>query len=95
MNLVAKEYVAARIDHGGALVLSEFAGAATELRQAFLCNPHDPDDVKDALLRAIRRRPRGRDGGGCRSCSGICARTTSTAGPGRSSPTWPRREIDA
>jgi trehalose 6-phosphate synthase len=53
MNLVAKEYVAARADAGGALVLSEFAGAATELRQAFLCNPHDPDGVKDALLRAV------------------------------------------
>lgn len=53
MNLVAKEYVASRLDSGGALVLSEFAGAATELRQAFLCNPHDPDAVKDALLRAI------------------------------------------
>jgi trehalose 6-phosphate synthase len=53
MNLVAKEYVAARGDGGGALVLSEFAGAATELRQAFLCNPHDPDAVKDALLRAV------------------------------------------
>ena len=34
-------------------MLSEFAGAATELRQAFLCNPHDPDGVKDALLRAV------------------------------------------
>ncbi len=54
MNLVAKEYVAARIDHGGALVLSEFAGAANELRHAFLCNPHDADDVKEALMRAIR-----------------------------------------
>jgi trehalose 6-phosphate synthase len=53
MNLVAKEYVAARGDSGGALVLSEFAGAATELRQAYLCNPHDPDGVKDALMRAI------------------------------------------
>jgi trehalose 6-phosphate synthase len=53
MNLVAKEYVAARADHGGALVLSEFAGAAGELRQAFLCNPHDLDGVKDALLRAV------------------------------------------
>ncbi|HEX6967745.1 MAG TPA: trehalose-6-phosphate synthase [Micromonosporaceae bacterium] len=53
MNLVAKEYVASRRDNGGALVLSEFAGAATELRQAFLCNPHDPDAVKDALMRAI------------------------------------------
>ena len=54
MNLVAKEYVATRTDHGGALVLSEFAGAASELRHAFLCNPHDPDAVKDALMRAIR-----------------------------------------
>src|SRR5262249_13125359 len=53
MNLVAKEYVAARVDLGGALVLSEFAGAAGELRQAFLCNPHDLDGMKDTLLRAI------------------------------------------
>ena len=54
MNLVAKEYVAARTGAGGgALVLSEFAGAASELRQAFLCNPHDLDGVKDALLRAV------------------------------------------
>ena len=57
MNLVAKEYVACRGDTGGALVLSEFAGAATELRQAFLCNPHDPDGVKDALLRAVGAQP--------------------------------------
>ncbi|HEU4423744.1 MAG TPA: trehalose-6-phosphate synthase [Pilimelia sp.] len=57
MNLVAKEYVAARADNGGALVLSEFAGAATELRQAFLCNPHDPDGVKEALLRAVEVSP--------------------------------------
>jgi trehalose 6-phosphate synthase len=53
MNLVAKEYVAARVDLGGALVLSEFAGAAGELRQAFLCNPHDLQGVKDALSRAV------------------------------------------
>jgi trehalose 6-phosphate synthase len=57
MNLVAKEYVAARADNGGGLVLSEFAGAATELRQAFLCNPHDPDGVKEALLRAVEVSP--------------------------------------
>jgi len=57
MNLVAKEYVAARADSGGALVLSEFAGAATELRQAFLCNPHDPDGVKETLLRAVQVEP--------------------------------------
>jgi trehalose 6-phosphate synthase len=52
MNLVAKEYVAARVDLGGTMVLSEFAGAAGELRQAFLCNPHDLQGVKDALVRA-------------------------------------------
>jgi trehalose 6-phosphate synthase len=57
MNLVAKEYVAARADLGGALVLSEFAGAAAELRQAFLVNPHDLDGVKDALMRAIHIDP--------------------------------------
>jgi trehalose 6-phosphate synthase len=57
MNLVAKEYVAARADLGGALVLSEFAGAAAELRQAFRVNPHDLDGVKDALLRAINVDP--------------------------------------
>jgi trehalose 6-phosphate synthase len=54
MNLVAKEYVAARVDLGGALVLSEFAGAAGELRQAYLCNPHDLQGVKDALMRAVQ-----------------------------------------
>jgi trehalose 6-phosphate synthase len=57
MNLVAKEYVAARVDNGGALVLSEFAGAAAELRQAFLCNPHDLDGVKELLLRAVKIDP--------------------------------------
>jgi trehalose 6-phosphate synthase len=57
MNLVAKEYVGARADGGGAIVLSEFAGAAAELRQAFLCNPHDLDGVKDALMRAIHVDP--------------------------------------
>jgi len=53
MNLVAKEYVAARSDLGGALVLSEFAGAARELRQAHLCNPHDINSIKEAIVRAV------------------------------------------
>jgi trehalose 6-phosphate synthase len=57
MNLVAKEYVAARVDHGGALVLSEFAGAAGDLRQAFQVNPYDLDGMKDTLLRAINADP--------------------------------------
>jgi trehalose 6-phosphate synthase len=53
MNLVAKEYVAARTDLGGALVLSEFAGAAAELSQAYVCNPHDIASVKEALIQAV------------------------------------------
>src|SRR5690606_15291248 len=53
MNLVAKEYVASRIDDGGVLVLSEFTGASDELRQALLINPHDIDGLKDAMRRAI------------------------------------------
>jgi trehalose 6-phosphate synthase len=54
MNLVAKEYVAARGDLGGVLVLSEFAGAAAELKQALLVNPHDIAGVKAQLVRALR-----------------------------------------
>jgi trehalose 6-phosphate synthase len=57
MNLVAKEYVAARTDNGGALVLSEFAGAARELRQAYMCNPHDINSIKQALMRAVEADP--------------------------------------
>jgi trehalose 6-phosphate synthase len=53
MNLVAKEYVACRHDNGGALVLSEFAGAANELKDAILVNPHDTDGVKNALHVAL------------------------------------------
>src|SRR3546814_19965179 len=54
MNLVAKEYVACRFDNVGALVLSEFAGAAEELRQAWLVNPHDINGMKSAFLDAYR-----------------------------------------
>lgn len=57
MNLVCKEYVACRYDLGGALVLSEFAGAAAELSSAFLVNPHDLDGVKNALEQAITLDP--------------------------------------
>jgi trehalose 6-phosphate synthase len=49
MNLVAKEYVASRVDGTGALVLSEFAGAARELDGAILVNPHDLDGIKGAI----------------------------------------------
>ncbi|PWH05378.1 bifunctional alpha,alpha-trehalose-phosphate synthase (UDP-forming)/trehalose-phosphatase [Brachybacterium endophyticum] len=53
MNLVAKEYVVSRPDVQGVLVLSEFAGAADELRAALLVNPHDIDELKSATLRAL------------------------------------------
>jgi trehalose 6-phosphate synthase len=57
MNLVAKEYVACRDDEAGALVLSEFAGAADELGGAFLVNPHDIEGLKDAIVRAATITP--------------------------------------
>jgi trehalose 6-phosphate synthase len=57
MNLVAKEYVTCRIDNTGALVLSEFAGAADELRQAYLVNPHDINGVKEAMWQALQASP--------------------------------------
>jgi len=57
MNLVAKEYVACRDDESGALVLSEFTGAADELTGAFLVNPHDIEGMKDAIVRAATVPP--------------------------------------
>jgi alpha,alpha-trehalose-phosphate synthase [UDP-forming] len=57
MNLVAKEYVACHFDLRGALVLSEFAGAADELRHAFLINPYDIDGTKAIMLQAARVSP--------------------------------------
>ncbi|MET0468186.1 MAG: trehalose-6-phosphate synthase [Aeromicrobium sp.] len=54
MNLVAKEYIATRWDDRGALVLSEFAGAAGELKQAFLVNPHDINGMKQAMVDAMQ-----------------------------------------
>jgi trehalose 6-phosphate synthase len=52
MNLVAKEFVSARDDDRGVLVLSRFTGAADELRTALLINPHDIDGLKDTIVRA-------------------------------------------
>jgi trehalose-6-phosphate synthase len=53
MNLVAKEFVAAREDLGGVLVLSEMTGAAQELTEALLINPYHTDGFAQALERAI------------------------------------------
>jgi trehalose 6-phosphate synthase len=58
MNLVAKEYVACRYDHDGALVLSEFAGASDELRQAYLVNPYDINGMKARMLEAYHADPK-------------------------------------
>ena len=63
MNLVAKEYVAAHVDGDGVLVLSEFTGAADELEDALLVNPHDEHAFEDVIVRAVEmhrheRRPR-------------------------------------
>jgi trehalose 6-phosphate synthase len=54
MNLVAKEYVAARNDDTGALVLSEFTGAAEQMTQAWLINPYDIQGMKRSILNAVR-----------------------------------------
>jgi trehalose 6-phosphate synthase len=54
MNLVAKEYVAAQAPQDpGVLVLSRFAGAAEQLREALLINPHDINELARALDRAL------------------------------------------
>lgn len=56
MNLVAKEYVACRTENTGVLVLSEFAGAARELRRALLVNPRDVSQVQRSTLEALGLR---------------------------------------
>jgi trehalose 6-phosphate synthase len=55
MNLVAKEYVAVQVERGtaGVLVLSEFTGAADELRQALLCNPFDGEGLSAKVEQAL------------------------------------------
>jgi trehalose-6-phosphate synthase len=54
MNLVAKEFVAARDDEDGVLILSTFAGASRELAEAVLINPFDVSETADAMETAIR-----------------------------------------
>jgi trehalose 6-phosphate synthase len=54
MNLVAKEFVAAREDERGVLILSQFTGAARELTEALIVNPYDLDEASSALATALR-----------------------------------------
>ena len=57
MNLVAKEFAAARDDERGVLVLSEFTGAARELSEALIVNPYDLEEASAALATALRMPP--------------------------------------
>jgi len=57
MNLVAKEYVAARADRQGALILSRFAGASHELVDALVVNPYDTDELAHAIQTALEMPP--------------------------------------
>ncbi|MDR3516773.1 MAG: trehalose-6-phosphate synthase [Azospirillaceae bacterium] len=57
MNLVAKEFIAARDDEQGALVLSMFAGAASELREALIVNPYDNEGMAQAFHQALLMPP--------------------------------------
>ncbi|MDA3891261.1 MAG: bifunctional alpha,alpha-trehalose-phosphate synthase (UDP-forming)/trehalose-phosphatase [Salinivirgaceae bacterium] len=53
MNLVAKEYIASKINHKGVLILSEMAGATKELGEAIAVNPNNIQDVADAIYKAL------------------------------------------
>jgi trehalose 6-phosphate synthase len=57
MNLVAKEFVSARDDERGVLILSQFTGAARELPEALIVNPYDTEQCATALHRALRMAP--------------------------------------
>ena len=57
MNLVAKEFAAARSDEGGVLILSIFTGAARELRDALQVNPYDIDQTAEAIRAALEMDP--------------------------------------
>ena len=57
MNLVAKEFVAARQDEQGVLILSRFTGAARELRDAVLVNPYDIEHTAEAIRYALEMAP--------------------------------------
>lgn len=57
MNLVAKEYVASRQDQDGVLILSRFAGASQELKDALVVNPYDTEELAEAIHSALEMPP--------------------------------------
>ncbi len=91
MNLVAKEFCAARVENNGVLILSEFAGAASQLRHgALLVNPYHIERVAETLYQAFQMPPRERKAGMrslrrvvrtenvFRWCQSFCARLAET-----------------
>jgi trehalose 6-phosphate synthase/phosphatase len=54
LNLVAKEFIASRLNHDGVVILSEFAGVAWQLPEAILVNPYSEEEMSDAIDRAIQ-----------------------------------------
>jgi len=59
MNLVAKEYVSARDDESGVLILSQFTGASRELRDALIVNPYDIEEMAEAIRTGLEMDPAG------------------------------------
>jgi trehalose 6-phosphate synthase len=57
MNLVAKEYIISRYDNDGVLILSQFAGASRELKDAIIVNPYDIEEMADAIKFALTLEP--------------------------------------
>jgi trehalose 6-phosphate synthase len=57
MNLVAKEYIGARDDESGVLILSQFTGASRELRDALVVNPYDIEEMAEAIHMALEMSP--------------------------------------
>jgi trehalose 6-phosphate synthase/phosphatase len=57
MNLVAKEFVAARNDENSVLILSLFTGASRELREALIVNPYDVEQMAEAIRLSIEMEP--------------------------------------
>jgi hypothetical protein len=81
MNLVAKEFVAARDDEQGVLVLSEFTGAARDLTEALIVNPYDLPRRAKPWPRLCTCHPRS-SGSACARCAASCPSSTSIAGRG-------------
>ena len=86
MNLVCKEFIAARMDGDGVLVLSEFAGAAVELSGSILANPFSNRSMDSAILEALRMDEDDRRGRMARLRKAVHGNTVRDWTPGRLAP---------